>query len=318
MKKIITLMILLVGMVTTASAYYSLPGGWNGWNVAATQFNNNTVTILLEGNHTYEFKFYNSEGNNGSGSYNGAGSNWENVTMTSSNCTDWGLNSNDQNVKITTTITGEYNFTLGWDDTTPKISVTYPTTSTYTRSVTSGNFGTICLPYAATVTGATVFKIVSKYESGGNLAGINLESVDNLEAGKAYIFKADGSTLTATLSGNSVGTATPAYGMTGNLSSTPANVTDGYYVLSQNKLRKVNGGTATVAQYRAYITLDGISTASARNTNYISLVDESTGIDEMGSVGNVANETFYNLAGQRVNQPTKGLYIVNGKKMLRK
>ena len=30
----------------------------------------------------------------------------------------------------------------------------------------------------------------------------------------------------------------------------------------------------------------------------------------------VGNEKFYNLAGQRIAQPTKGLYIVNGKKYI--
>ena len=31
---------------------------------------------------------------------------------------------------------------------------------------------------------------------------------------------------------------------------------------------------------------------------------------------NVENGQFFNLAGQRVAQPTKGLYIVNGKKVI--
>ena len=31
---------------------------------------------------------------------------------------------------------------------------------------------------------------------------------------------------------------------------------------------------------------------------------------------NVGNETFYNLNGQKVQNPTKGLYIVNGKKVI--
>jgi hypothetical protein len=31
---------------------------------------------------------------------------------------------------------------------------------------------------------------------------------------------------------------------------------------------------------------------------------------------NVENGQYFNLAGQRVAQPTKGLYIVNGKKVI--
>ena len=44
--------------------------------------------------------------------------------------------------------------------------------------------------------------------------------------------------------------------------------------------------------------------------------DESTGIAEMETVKNVENGKFFNLNGQQVAQPTKGLYIVNGKKYI--
>ena len=44
---------------------------------------------------------------------------------------------------------------------------------------------------------------------------------------------------------------------------------------------------------------------------------ESTSISEMNVVKNIAEGEYYNLAGQRVAQPTKGLYIVNGKKVIK-
>ena len=43
---------------------------------------------------------------------------------------------------------------------------------------------------------------------------------------------------------------------------------------------------------------------------------ETTGIASVGKTQTTANNEFYNLAGQRVAQPTKGLYIVNGKKVI--
>ena len=48
---------------------------------------------------------------------------------------------------------------------------------------------------------------------------------------------------------------------------------------------------------------------------FIAIDEEATGIDAIETV-NVENGKFYNLAGQRVAQPTKGLYIVNGKKYI--
>ena len=46
--------------------------------------------------------------------------------------------------------------------------------------------------------------------------------------------------------------------------------------------------------------------------------DIPTGIAEMKTLSNGENETFYDLQGRRVAQPTRGLYIVNGKKVVLK
>lgn len=184
----------------------------------------------------------------------------------------------------------------------------------YTREVTSGNFGTICLPFAATVTGATVYKIASKVMDGENLTGLNLESVESLEAGKAYIFKATDKELSATYSG-SYTAATEAYGMKGNLSSSSINATQGSYVVgADNLIHKVIGNAVTVGQYKAYITLTDITSAS-RSANFIGF-EEATGIENIQAEN--GQNVIYNLQGQRVTDAQKGLVIVDGKKMLRK
>ena len=180
--------------------------------------------------------------------------------------------------------------------------------------LTIGNFGTICLPFNATIEGATVFKIISKVEDGsGKLTAINLESVESLEAGKAYIFKATASTLSATTSGDYT-VATSAFGMMGNLSATPVTVTSGNYVVSGNQVCPV-GENVTVGQYKAYITLDGIGTANSRGANFLGF-DETNGIENIQAEN--GQNVVYNLQGQRVTDAQKGLIIVGGKKMLRK
>lgn len=196
----------------------------------------------------------------------------------------------------------------------------YPTPN-YARSVTSGNFGTLCLPYDATVTGATVFTITSKVMDGSTLTGINLTSTtDNkIEAGKAYIFKATSSTLTATPSNVYSVVAADANGLLGNLSSTGLDVPadDGKYIVKNNQICLVTSGGSgvTVGQYKAYITLTGIGKATARGLDFIGSDEETTGINEVSSQ-KAENAEYFNLAGQRVTQPTKGLYIVNGKKVI--
>jgi hypothetical protein len=57
------------------------------------------------------------------------------------------------------------------------------------------------------------------------------------------------------------------------------------------------------------------STAGARELT-IGIDDDVTGISTMHNSQSIMHNEFYNLAGQRVAQPTKGLYIVNGKKVV--
>lgn len=84
--------------------------------------------------------------------------------------------------------------------------------------------------------------------------------------------------------------------------ATVDNVT-GFYRANNNPVpvgkAYLNAGTVNTARFLA-LDLDG----------------ESTGIAEMQAVKSIENGKFYNLNGQQVAQPTKGLYIVNGRKVV--
>jgi hypothetical protein len=56
---------------------------------------------------------------------------------------------------------------------------------------------------------------------------------------------------------------------------------------------------------------EAVATARA----IFNLDDDVTAIETI-KTQNVENGQYFNLAGQRVAQPTKGLYIVNGKKVI--
>ena len=75
--------------------------------------------------------------------------------------------------------------------------------------------------------------------------------------------------------------------------------------------KAVANSGVSIDAFRAYIL--GPSNAGAR-LNVI-FDDEATGIETMNREPLTVNQT-YNLSGQRVSQPTKGLYIVNGKKVV--
>ena len=72
--------------------------------------------------------------------------------------------------------------------------------------------------------------------------------------------------------------------------------------------------SAVVDATHAYLNLNNVSTARGRLN--IKLVGESTGIISLQSDEQSFDGAIYNLRGQRVERPTKGLYIINGKKVL--
>ena len=73
---------------------------------------------------------------------------------------------------------------------------------------------------------------------------------------------------------------------------------------------KVKAG-AYVPAGKCYIQI-----AVAGAPDFLGFEGEATGVNEVKEVNEVNDNSWYNLAGQRVAQPTKGLYIVNGKKVI--
>ena len=82
------------------------------------------------------------------------------------------------------------------------------------------------------------------------------------------------------------------------------------YVLYNNEFVKSVSGT--IPAYRGYLVLE---TANSRSLGIV--IDENaTGIATVGTAAAKANGLYYNLQGQRMAQPKKGLVIVDGKKVV--
>ena len=87
------------------------------------------------------------------------------------------------------------------------------------------------------------------------------------------------------------------------------------YVLKDGEFRRAAEGT--VDKGKAYLHLESLPSNAAALTISI---EGTTGISEVQDLGFKVHgsEAFYNLSGQRVAQPAKGLYIVNGRKVVMK
>ena len=103
-------------------------------------------------------------------------------------------------------------------------------------------------------------------------------------------------------------------------SATEATVMDAantYYGLAINgngsaQFTKIEAG-GTIAAGKAYLMVAGVAGAKVLAVSF----GEATGISSLSQNADKENAQFYNLAGQRVAQPQKGLYIVNGKKVVK-
>lgn len=95
-----------------------------------------------------------------------------------------------------------------------------------------------------------------------------------------------------------------------------------YYKLANNATNGLGwywgateGAAFQSAAHKAWLIIEKSAPATTRG--FISFGDEdgTTGIDKVIKQP-VADNVYYNLQGQRVEKPTKGLYIVNGKKVV--
>ena len=76
-----------------------------------------------------------------------------------------------------------------------------------------------------------------------------------------------------------------------------------------------NGAAFTNGAHKAYLALSNEEAAGARSFSLFD-DDEPTGINAVKGERSRVNDVIYDLQGRRVAQPTKGLYIVNGKKVI--
>lgn len=73
---------------------------------------------------------------------------------------------------------------------------------------------------------------------------------------------------------------------------------------------------AIVEYGQAYLDLDGVNAGSRLRISFKHDDDDLTGIQSLQSDERSLDRAVYNLRGQRVEHPTKGIYIINGKKVI--
>lgn len=201
------------------------------------------------------------------------------------------------------------------------------------RTLTPKRFGTLCLPHAVALPfawGVRVYSVSGAMrDDSGNLKGIYLEEeIEMLEAGKPYLIEPVDEKNTSTMQMwyaegmDYVTDPVDAIAMVGNLSTEPLTVPRGYYVLSQNQLRKVAIDNQTIGQYKAYFDLDDLedpaASPQAHAYKVMYVADSEQVVTDLSQTPGGINwdEPVYNILGMRVDRNATGVLIQGGVKFI--
>ena len=186
------------------------------------------------------------------------------------------------------------------------------------KSMTANVWNTFVVPFDMAIPSGWTVKEPTAFDG----STLTFSDAASIMAGKPYIvkptsavtsFSATGVTLKKDLDPTTVGTGTTVT-MAGTYSAIAAVPTDSYIIGIKNgesAFYKVNSDVS-LKPFRAYFTV--AAGAGARIS--LNFDDETTGIKNLTPAIPEGEGVVYDLQGRKVTQPTKGLYIVNGKKVM--
>lgn len=196
----------------------------------------------------------------------------------------------------------------------------------YNRAVTSGDYGTICLPYgAANYSGMTLYEIAYRDDAAKK---IYLDEATTMQAGMPYIFHATSDNISVTYDNTFAnyahGQENGLYGIRNETNNVAGlNPDKDEYIIYNNEIRKCEANCGLRAN-RAYIIVSDISTEAiapmpGRRRVGMGYAEENaaTGVENINGGIAPMQEGTYDIMGRKLTEPTAaGFYIVNGKKVL--
>ena len=226
---------------------------------------------------------------------------------------------NDAYTAITSTNTS---VTVAKDGTMKYYSLYAPASSTSSITVTSAGWKTLCSPYSLDFTGLDVKAYIITGGANGYVTKTQVYKVPAqtpllLEgAGTFDVPMIDISAATDVTTGNMLVGVPNA--KTIDLDSNDDEVADISIYVLMNGSNGIGFYQTTTTYFdlganTAYLPSNFDGAAGARF--FLLFGDETTGINNLNADLNLNNKVF-DLQGRRVAQPTKGLYIVNGKKVV--
>ncbi len=203
------------------------------------------------------------------------------------------------------------------EDITPELKTVSNAYVDLTRTFTSG-WNSVCLPFATTATelGCKAYEFTSATST-----SVTFTEIESLTAGTPYLlyFESAPSSNNYIFTNENISVTTPSSVTKDEVTFTGTfvNATDGdgkFGVLSSGDIM-VGGSGSNFKGYRAYFT--GLSSTSSESRLLI-ITNDITAINNVEEAHKSQNDdVIYTLSGVKVyGQPTKGIYIKNGKKFV--
>ena len=191
------------------------------------------------------------------------------------------------------------------------------------RTILKG-LNTVVLPFDATPEEVGASKVLEYAGTRTDASGIILQfrTVSALSANTPYAIFADADFAIESFENKTVEEPTdltvsdPEYSFVGTYTAYEKGespIVDGDFIADVDEFTRANGGNK-IRAYRAYLKKVGTSDASVSIAFDDVVVD---GIESARLLNGMSGDTIYNLNGQKVTRTQKGVYIINGKKVLR-
>lgn len=192
---------------------------------------------------------------------------------------------------------------------------------TLTRTLQAGGWNTFAVPFSTAIPSGWTVKQLASSSLSGDLLTLNFEDATSIAAGTPYLVKVNANVVNPTFEGVTITddfhpVETNDVTFFPISEPTPVDATIGEKILfiqdGHTLTWAKNGGT--IKAFRAVFILEDASRARSFEMNF---GDETTGIKTIGNASvTTGSSAVYDLQGRRVENPTHGLYIVNGKKVM--
>ncbi|MBQ8064890.1 MAG: hypothetical protein IJ200_04440 [Prevotella sp.] len=196
-----------------------------------------------------------------------------------------------------------------------KIVIYQPIPASVSKAITAAGWSTYCSPYALDLANVTGTLTDAYIVTGGAAGVLSKTSVKDgtVAANTGLLLKGSGEiTIPVVASGTDHSASNKLVGVTASETLT---ANSGYVLMTSPSLAFYkNNNDFTLSANSAYLPTD--FDGSSAPVFLLFSGSETTGINAVQGSQSKANGEYYNLNGQRVAQPTKGLYIVNGKKVV--